>query len=266
LFLGDGSYDTVEFWKALPNGVNALLRSAKNRVLFELPPQGAHKNRKYGAKAPTPQAFWQAKDGWRWHQMLLRVHDRSLRYRVEGPFLRRNTPEHPLFLLIIGGESYTKHGKTKHRDPVPYLVNAVQNADGQWVLPLPVTLLLFWAWQRWELEVCHRDLKSLFGLGEKQAWQPQAACLTVPWSAWVYALLILAGYRTWGLTGAPAVPTCWWRGSQRWSFSTLLRAYRAALWGTHTFQLTWYTISDNLPEKIPSWLSWRNALYGSARL
>jgi hypothetical protein len=57
-----------------------------------------------------------------------------------------------------------------------------------------------------------------------------------------------------------------WRGSQRWSFSTLLRAYRAALWGTYTFQLTWYTISDNLPEKIPSWLSWRNALYGSARL
>jgi hypothetical protein len=64
----------------------------------------------------------------------------------EGPFLRRNAPERPLFVLVIGGESYTKQGKPKHRDPVPYLVNAVQNADGQWVLPLSVTLLLFWAW------------------------------------------------------------------------------------------------------------------------
>ncbi|MCA9953928.1 MAG: hypothetical protein KC434_04370 [Anaerolineales bacterium] len=55
------------------------------------------------------------------------------------------------------------------------------------------------------------------------------------WSAWVYALLLLAGYRSWGLTGAHAVPTRWWRGSGWWSLNTLWRGYRAALWGDHQF-------------------------------
>ncbi|MCB8981757.1 MAG: hypothetical protein H6657_30490 [Ardenticatenaceae bacterium] len=94
---------------------------------------------------------------------------------------------------------------------------------------MPVADLLFWAWQRWEVEVAHRELKSNFGLGNKQGWTPQAAILSVQWSAWVYALLLLAGYRSWGLTGAHAVPTRWWQGSGRGSLNTLWRGYRAAL-------------------------------------
>jgi hypothetical protein len=94
---------------------------------------------------------------------------------------------------------------------------------------------LFWTWQRWEIEVAHRELKSNFGLGNKQCWNPQAAVRSVQWSAWVYALLLLAGYRAWGLTKAPPVPTAWWRGSGRWSLNTLWRGYRAALWGAHHF-------------------------------
>ena len=126
------------------------------------------------------------------------------------------------------------HKRTRRR-PLPFLVNAVLNEAGQWALPLPPADLLFWAWQRWEVEVAHRELKSNFGLGNKQCWQPTAAVLSVQWSAWVYALLLLAGYRTWGLTGAPAVPTRWWQGSGRWSLNTLWRGYRAALWGNHQF-------------------------------
>ncbi|MDQ7034772.1 MAG: hypothetical protein Q9P01_08020 [Anaerolineae bacterium] len=29
-------------------------------------------------------------------------------------------------------------------------------------------------WQRWEVEVCHRELKSNFGLGNKQCHNPHA--------------------------------------------------------------------------------------------
>ena len=37
-------------------------------------------------------------------------------------------------------------------------------AAGGWALPLSAPELLGWAWQRWEIEVCHRELKAGFGL------------------------------------------------------------------------------------------------------
>jgi hypothetical protein len=135
-------------------------------------------------------------------------------------------------LIIVRG----KDNSRTRRLPLPFLVNAVQSPDRSWGLPLPLETLLFWAWQRWEIEVAHRELKSTFGLGHKQCWNPHAAVLSVQWSAWVYALLLLAGYRTWGLSPGPQVPTRWWHGSGRWSLNTLWRAYRAAFWGPHHFQ------------------------------
>ena len=164
-------------------------------------------------------------------QLQVRGKPRHLQVKVEGPFLRKGAAHRPLFLIIVRG----KKNKRTRRQPLPFLVNAVLDASGNWSLPLPVDQLLFWAWQRWEVEVAHRELKSNFGLGNKQCWQPQAAILSVQWSAWVYALLLLAGYRTWGLTRSPQVPTAWWRGSGRWSLNTLWRGYRAALWGDHLF-------------------------------
>ncbi len=47
-----------------------------------------------------------------------------------------------------------KSSRRTRRQPLPSLVNAVPDTDGEWVLPLPLDTLLFWAWQRWEIEVC----------------------------------------------------------------------------------------------------------------
>jgi hypothetical protein len=232
LMVADGHYDTLHLWKYLPAGVILLARSARNRVLWHLPGPDARKNCKYGERAPTPVDYWRQRIGWQRLVLTVRDRPRHLQVKVAGPFLRKGAAERPLFLIVVRG----KGNKRTRRQPLPFLVNAVQDAAGDWVLPLPVADLLFWTWQRWEVEVAHRELKSNFGLGNKQCWQPTAAVLSVQWSAWVYALLLLAGYRCWGLTGAPAVPTRWWRGSGRWSLNTLWRGYRAALWGDHQFQ------------------------------
>jgi hypothetical protein len=232
LMVADGHYDTLNLWKHLPAGVVLLARSARNRVLYHLPAADARKNRKYGERAPTPADYWRQRSGWRHLVLTVRGKPRHLQVKVAGPFLRKGAPERRLFLIMVRG----KGNKRTRRPPLPFLVNAVQDAAGDWNLPLPIAQLLFWAWQRWEVEVAHRELKSNFGLGNKQCWNPQAAVRSVQWSAWVYALLLLAGYRCWGLTNAPAVPTRWWRGSGRWSLNTLWRGYRAALWGDHHFQ------------------------------
>lgn len=264
LALGDGAYDSLKMWQELPPETILLARSAKNRALYELPTQrtaGRGRKRLYGERAAAPQAIWAERKGWQKMTLEVRGLSRHLQVKVRGPFLRRGAPHCPLMLIVVRGKG---NAKTR-RDPLPFLVNARQAEDGTWQLPLPVETLLFWAWQRWELEVCHRELKSNFGLGNKQCFNPYAAVASVQWSAWVYALLLLAGYRTFGLTRAGPVPTAWWRGSPRWSLNTLWRAYRAAFWQTSEFQPLQCPTSDNWAE-IPSFMpAMRNAVLAAAR-
>ena len=261
LFLGDGRYDQVTFWRHLPPGVILLARSARNRRLFFLPEPGMRRNRKYGHPAPTPAEVWKERKGWRSLTLEVRGRTRHLQVKVIGPVLRQGAPQRPLFLIVVRG----KQRKGVRRPPLPFLVNAVQK-DGQWTLPLPLETLLFWAWQRWEVEVAHRELKSAFGLGEKQSWHPEGAVRTVQWSAWVYAVLVLAGYRAWGLQGGPRSPARWWRGGGRWSLNTLWRAYRAAWWGGHQFRPV--DLERWLTEGDLDWLQApvRQAALGAARL
>lgn len=264
LFIGDGRYDSVGLWQALPTGVIMLARSAKNRLLYHLPqPQPRQRGRKrlYGERAATPQQLWQQRTGWQKHTLEVRGRTRHLQVKVAGVFVRKGAAGCPLFLLLVRG----KDNAHTRREPLPFLVNAQQADDGSWQLPLPLETLLLWAWQRWELEVCHRELKSNFGLGNKQCFNPHAAVASVQWSAWVYALLLLAGYRTFGLTAAPAVPTRWWRGSPRWSLNTLWRTYRTAFWQQHQFHPLCSPTPPDWAEKELLLAALRNAVFAAAR-
>jgi len=264
LMVADGQYDNLKLWDALPERVTLLVRSAKNRVLRELPaPASGGRGRpcRYGPRAPTPQQLWQERRGWHALTLLVRGRLRHLQVKVRGPYLRQGAAACPLMLILVRG----KNNAHTRREPLPFLVNAVRDDAGQWGLPLPLETLLFWAWQRWEVEVAHRELKSNFGLGHKQCWNPIAAVAAVQWSAWVYGLLLLAGYRTWGLTHAPPVPTRWWRGAPRWSLNTLWRAYRAALWGSHEFRPLWTATTSDWAEKEAWLLALRHAAFASAR-
>jgi hypothetical protein len=242
-----------------------LGRTARNRVLYALPVYcGKGRPPFYGEPARHPGAWLQERTGWRTIQLHVRGHQRDTTCRVEGPYVREGLPDQPVFLIVVKGIDRKIKGRRVRRDPVFYLVSALQQSE-QWVLPYSVEFLLTWAWQRWELEVQHREIKSGFGLGEKQCWNPHAAVVSVQWSAWVYGTLLLAGYRTWGLLGGPACPGNWWTGGKRWSFNTLWRAYRSALWQTPDFQALWMGSGDNWLQK-GDWLSgmW-NAVLGAAR-
>lgn len=269
LVLGDGTYDTTGFWKGLPPRTVAVVRTAKNRVLYALPApyQGRGRRRKYGARAPRPAERLAESEGWHTQEVEVRGRRLKLTYQVTGPFLRQGVPERPLFLLVVRGNTWVagkKEGRRKYRKPAFYLVPAVTE-DAQWQLPLPAPHLLAWVWQRWELEVTHRELKSGWGLGQMQCWNTRSAILSVQWSAWAYAVLVLAAFRTWGLFGGPPTPARWWSGAARWSFNTLWRGYRAALWGDADFRALWTATSDNWLKK-ETWMQglW-NAVAGAAR-
>jgi hypothetical protein len=238
LGLGDGSFDVVEMWKGLPERTVLLARTARNRVLYELPPPGAQRNRRYGARARTPQEWLHVRGGWQRTTVRVRGRDLPLRYRVAGPYVRTGAPQRPLFVLVVKGIDQARGRQWRRRKPAFWLVNA-RLRDGQWVLPLPAQDLLAWAWQRWEAEVSHREMKSEWGVGQVQCWQPLATVRAVQQQVWSYAVCVLAGYRAWGYDGHPVAVRprgLWWRGAARWSLATLWRGYRQAFAQHPAFQ------------------------------
>lgn len=266
LVLADGSYDTIDFWRGLPKNCVALVRTARNRCLYHLPPEGSHGNRRYGDKALAPGSYLMKRKGFKWHTIMIRGRERKVRYRLEGPFVRQDNPDIPLFLLVIGGGARPKGSRRKHYKPCFFLISAIATQEGAFILPLPIADILAWLWQRWELEVAHRQMKTGLGLGEKQAWHKVATVSTVQWSVWVYSLIMFAGYLAWGREIAPAAPGLWRKPPQRWSFNTLLRQLRCELWDHPDFKPTWTWSRDNWLENEPHWANLFNSMLGSTRL
>jgi hypothetical protein len=230
LALGDGSFDVVDLWPTLPERTTLLARTACNRVLYELPPPGAHRNRRYGARAQRPEAWLRTRGGWQRTTVCVRSRDLVLRYRVAGPYVRKGAAQRPLFLLVVKGSGQARGHRRRRRKPAFWLVNAVWR-EGQWVLPDPAAQLLAWAGQRWDTEVAQREMKTDFGVGAVQCWHPVATVRAIQQQVWAYAVCVLAGYRAWGYAGHPAALRprgLWWRGAARWSLATLWRGYRQA--------------------------------------
>ena len=94
----------------------------------------------------------------------------------------KGAPDQPLYLLVVRGLARVRRGHRRQRRPAFWLVSAVRQADGTWALPWPAERLLAWAWQRWEIEVTHRELKCGFGIGEGQCSNPTAANRRIPCS------------------------------------------------------------------------------------
>jgi len=267
LGIGDGAYSTAKLWADLPERVTLLARCPKNRALFALPvpATGRGRPRKYGERAKTPQAWLQERTGWTEIRLPVRGRLVPCTYRVEGPYLVKGAPAQPLMLFVVKGIDRIRNGRRIQRKPTLWLVSAVER-DDQWVLPFPANDLLAAAWQRWEIEVTHRELKTDFGAGESQAWSPNGTILSVQWRVWVWSVAVLAGYRVWGMTAGPLRSLGrWWRGQRRWSFGTLWHGYRQELWGLPEFRPRWTATPTTWTEILETHPPWAAALLGSRR-
>jgi hypothetical protein len=242
LAVGDANYATTAIWAALGGDpllagrVALLARTRRNRALFELPPVVPADQRRrgaprlYGEQARHPEAWLRERQGWTRTTITARGRQIRLTYRVEGPYRLKGAAAQPVFLLVVKGVAAT--ARHKRREPTFLLVSAVQQGAA-WVLPWPAPELLECAWQRWEVEVGHREWKSDFGVGEIQSWAWPAPLVAAQWQVWLYGVVLLAGYRAWGIGPAPdgvAPPTGGWRRrAGRWPLTTLLAALRHEL-------------------------------------
>jgi hypothetical protein len=269
LALGDGAYGTAPMLAGLPGRTTLVARCAKNRALYARPtppaPGTRGRRRVYGERGPTPQATLHEATGWAAIPVVVRGRTIPLTVKVTGPWLVKGAPHQPVLLIVVKGIERGKGAARRQRDP-QYLLASLTPDGERWRLAVPVRELLAWAWQRWEVEVMHKELKSGFGLGEPQAFSAAGAASVVPWLLWVYALAVLAGYLTWGL-GPGAVPAVGrWHRPRRWSFARLWQGYREELWQLGEFRPVWARSPDAWAE-IARWVGTHtNALRGVRRL
>jgi hypothetical protein len=268
LGLGDATCGTAPVLAGLPDRVDLLARCRRDRALYRLPPPATGRGRKrlYGERAPTPQEWLNRPTGWQSAALAVRGRTVPVTYRVAGPYRVKGAAARPVFLLVVKGiDRQTPRGR-RHREPSFWLATAVPDAAGRWRLPARPAELLAWAWQRWEIEVTHRDLKTGFGLGEPQSWSATGAVLSVQWAAWACGVAALAGVRAWGLGRGPTRPAGrWWGGGGRWSWGQLWQGIRQELWGATEFRRGWWGTGGDPPE-IPLAAALRaNATLGSRR-
>ena len=261
LVLGDGRYSTAPFLADLPTNVTVLARCARNRALFALPTyraSGRGRQPHYGERGPTPEATLRQATGWQTVTVAVRGRTIPLTAAVTGPWLIRGAPFQPLALIVVRGIDRGKGVTRRQRDPQFFLVTLEVTQEDVWDLPLPLAELLAWAWQRWEVEVMHGELKSGCGLGQQQAFSDRGVATVVPWLVWVYALLILTGYRTWGLGPGTLPDPGGWYTARRWSIGRLRQGLRQDLWGLSEFRPGWARSPDIWAE-ITAWVGTRTA-------
>jgi DDE superfamily endonuclease len=268
LVVADGAYCVKDLFRRLPARATLMARCARNRALYELAPVVEEKRRGrkriYGDRAPRPSEWLHRRGGWRQTRAMVRGRELRLVHRAEGPHLLKGAACRPVFLLVVKGTDRRAKSR-RQREPAFFLVGAV-GEKGEWVMPFDAQMLLSWAWQRWEVEVSHREMKTSFGIGEAQCWNTRSVVMALRWRAWCYGAMVLAGFRAWGLAEGPIRPAGrWWRGSGRWSLGTLWRGYRKELWGSEEFRPLWTGTGDDYYRKEALMAGMNNAVFGSLR-
>lgn len=251
LVLADGADSTAPMITRLPRACWLLARCAKNRALSARPVHDPHRRgrrRRYGARGRTPQETLHQTVGWQSVSVIVRGRTIPLTTQATGPWLVRGAPHQPLMLIVVKGIDQVRANHRRRRDPQYFVCSAVEVAPDQWGLPLPLAELLGWAWQRWEVEVMHRELKSSWGLGDQPAWSANGAIGTTAWVLWTYALVILVAYDVWGLGPAPGPELGRWYRPRRWSIGRVRQELRAELWHLAEFRPRWQGMPDGWGE------------------
>lgn len=194
----DGSFCNRMFLRHLPENIISIARARKDLKLFE-PATVSGRNGKgrrkiYGNRLPTPEEIRQD-DTYAWQTApdiygAGKFHD--VRYKTIAPVLwQRGTGSKMCRLIVIAPLRYrkTKTSKLLYRKPAYLLIPEVE---------IPVELIIQYYFLRWEIEVNHRDEKSILGLCDAQVRSEKSVKRNPQFSVAVYSLLLLASICAYG--------------------------------------------------------------------
>lgn len=226
----DGSYTNRKFLRNKPQESVVIGRIRKDARLNSKPKHQSTKGRKriYGDDLPTPEQI-RKDDAIQWKTIQISTNGkvRSLRVKTIAPIRWRAAGEMDLRLVIIAPIPYLRrpNGDRLYRKP-GYLI--CTDPD------LPLEQLVQEYFWRWDIEVNHRDEKTLLGVGQAQV-RNQNSVSDVPASAVAsYAMLHIAAMKAYGWNAKPnTLPLAKWRNSKkkrRASTQDLINELRLELW------------------------------------
>ena len=201
LMAGDASYLNKAILKGLPQNMDIVARTRGTSKLFTPAPAGGRK--KYGEALPTPIEIRQGTDvPWQVINAYYAGKFRDLRYKEVQQVMWKSAGANRLLRLIIMAPTpYRGPGKGRrkllYREPA-YLLSTD--------LCAPTIELIQAYLDRWQIEVEHRDEKSVLGVGEAQVHADKSVPRMHSAHVAMWSMTKLAALRTEGFTRTSAYP------------------------------------------------------------
>lgn len=190
----DGSFCNRTVWKEDWTGQNVTIvaRCRKDIVLCR---RARAKGRRFYGKTKFTPELARRRDSIAPWQTATIFHGgcfREARFKeVSSLYWEGGARKRPMRLLVVAPTGYrmTKNGRMYYRDPAYILTSD---------LTTPAALLLQDYFDRWGIEVNHRDEKEILGVGEAQVWNERSVCKVPALLVAMYSWLLLAGLECYG--------------------------------------------------------------------
>jgi hypothetical protein len=184
----DGSFCNRTFFKTAISRVHLLARCRKDaRLCF---PDLSASRRKYATDIFSPEDVRRSdRCEWKQTRIYFGSKARKLRYKVVDHLLwRGGAGMRPLRLLVIAPVPYkmSLHSRTHYRDPAYLLTTDLTTS--------PKKLLQHY-FDRWQIEVNHRDEKTILAVGQSQVWSPLSVPRHPAFTVACYSMLLLSCLR-----------------------------------------------------------------------
>jgi hypothetical protein len=225
--VGDGSFCNrtvlAQDWEQ--QNVSLVARCRKDIVLCKRAPGKGP--RFYGKTKFSPQMVRQRHSLAKWQNSEI-FHGgcyRQVRYKdLGGIYWQGGAKKRPVRLLVVAPVGYriSKNARKYYRQPA-YLLTTD--------LTTPAVVLLQDYFDRWGIEVNHRDEKEILGVGEAQVWNEHSVSKVPALLVAMYSWLLLAGLHCYGpqRTEVYAPLPKWRRGAKRPSCLDLVTLLRKQL-------------------------------------
>jgi len=193
----DASFCNRTVFGTVVSGVELIARTRKDAGLCFPAASGTH--RVYATEKFTPEQVRQNPIiPWQQTQIFYGGKRRPIRYKeVSGLLWQGGARRRGLRLFVIAPTAYRKRnsGRLYYRQPA-YLLTSVLKDDVQDLVQI--------YFDRWQIEVNHREEKDTLGVGQAQLWNPISVPKQPAFAVACYSALLLACLKTFGAERGPA--------------------------------------------------------------
>jgi DDE superfamily endonuclease len=218
---GDGSFCNRTCFEEIPERSVLLVRARKDAKLCWRAPLDSR--RFYAVEKFTPEQVRQDEaQAWKTTKIFYGGKRRKIRYKeVSQVYWQRGAKQRALRLIVVAPTPYRKsHSKRLYyRDPAYLLTSDLQSSAKQ---------LLQIYFDRWQIEVNHREEKDTLGVGQAQLWNPVSVPKQPVLAVAAYSALLLASLQAFGAERGKAYAELpkWRRNARRPSCLDLVTLLR----------------------------------------